>query len=70
LNPIKSLVAAGLAAVLSGTKAKAPFARYAGFGIVDSVKSGMCGPNPLKYHEGAVAAWEEAGFTIDDCAKP
>ena len=49
---------------------KAPFARYAGYGVVDSVKSGMCGPNPLKYHAGAVAAWEEAGYEIDDCAKP
>jgi len=55
---------------LDRLKAKAPFARHAGYGIVDAVKSGMCGPNPLKYHEGAVAAWEEAGFTIDDCAKP
>ncbi len=55
---------------LDQLKAKAPFARYAGYGVVDSVKSGMCGPNPLKYHEGAVAAWEEAGYTIDDCAKP
>jgi len=55
---------------LDELKAKAPFARYAGYGVVDSVKSGMCGPNPLKYHEGAVAAWEEAGYTIDDCAKP
>ena len=55
---------------LDDLKKKAPFAKYAGYGIVDSVKSGMCGPNPLKYHEGAVAAWEEAGYTIDDCAKP
>ena len=55
---------------LDQLKAKAPFARYAGYGVVDVVKSGMCGLNPLKYHEGAVAAWEEAGFTIDDCAKP
>ncbi len=55
---------------LDRLKAKAPFAKYAGYGVVDSVKSGMCGPNPLKYHEGAVAAWEEAGYTIDDCAKP
>ncbi len=55
---------------LDQLKSKAPFARYAGYGVVDSVKSGMCGPNPLKYHAGAVAAWEEAGYTIDDCAKP
>jgi len=54
---------------LDDLKAKAPFARYAGYGEVDVVKSGMCGPNPLKYHEGAVAAWEEAGYTIEDCAK-
>ena len=55
---------------LDKLKDKAPFARYAGYGEVDVVRSGMCGPNPLKYHAGAVAAWEEAGFTIDDCAKP
>jgi len=55
---------------LDQLKSKAPFARYAGYGVVDSVKSGMCGANPLKYHAGAVAAWEEAGYEIDDCAKP
>ena len=55
---------------LDELKAKAPFARYAGYGVVDVVKSGMCGANPLKYHAGAVAAWEEAGYEIDDCAKP
>ena len=55
---------------LDALKAKAPFANNAGFGIVDVVRSGMCGPNPLKYHAGAAAAWEEAGFEIDDCAKP
>jgi len=55
---------------LDRLKAKAPFAKHAGYGIVDVVKSGMCGPNPLKYHAGAVAAWEEAGYVIDDCAKP
>ncbi len=55
---------------LDRLKIKAPFARQAGYGIVDVVSSGMCGANPLKYHSGAVAAWEEAGFAIDDCAKP
>ena len=55
---------------LDRLKAKAPFAKHAGYGIVDTVKSGMCGANPLKYHAGAVAAWEEAGYVIDDCAKP
>jgi len=55
---------------LDKLKAKAPFAKHAGYGVVDIVKSGMCGPNPLKYHAGAVAAWEEAGYKIGDCAKP
>jgi len=55
---------------LDELKKKAPFARFAGYGEVDAVKSGMCGANPLKYHAGAVAAWEEAGYTIADCAKP
>ncbi|MEP1208244.1 MAG: TAXI family TRAP transporter solute-binding subunit [Rhizobiaceae bacterium] len=55
---------------LDRLKAKAPFAKQAGYGVVDVVKSGMCGPNPLKYHAGAVAAWEEAGYKIEDCAKP
>ena len=55
---------------LDQLKNKAPFAKYAGYGIVDVVRSGMCGANPLKYHAGAVAAWEEAGYVIDDCAKP
>ncbi|MDG1530753.1 MAG: TAXI family TRAP transporter solute-binding subunit [Paracoccaceae bacterium] len=55
---------------LDALKAKAPFASNVGFGVLDATKSGMCGPNPLKYHEGAVAAWEEAGYDVPDCAKP
>ncbi|MGH1371656.1 TAXI family TRAP transporter solute-binding subunit [Planktotalea sp.] len=39
-------------------------------GEVDTAKTGMCGPNPIKYHPGAVRAWEEAGYTLPDCAKP
>ena len=55
---------------LDQIKAKAPFAKHAGYGAVDIARSGMCGANPLKYHPGAIAAWEEAGYTIGDCAKP
>ncbi len=55
---------------LEAIKAKAPFARYAGFGVLDAAATGMCGPNPLKYHPGAVRAWEEAGYVVPDCAKP
>ncbi|WP_158971144.1 TAXI family TRAP transporter solute-binding subunit [Chachezhania sediminis] len=49
--------------------AKAPYARNVGFEELDARKSGMCGPNPVTYHPGAVRAWEEAGYTVPDCAK-
>lgn len=50
--------------------AKTPFVKNMGIGVIDARLSGFCGPNPLKYHPGAIAAWEEAGYTIPDCAKP
>ena len=37
---------------------------------VGSVGFGLCGAVPLKYHPGAIAAYEEAGMTVPDCAKP
>lgn len=49
--------------------AKAPYARNVGFEELDARLSGMCGPNPVKYHPGAVRAWEEAGYSVPDCAK-
>jgi TRAP-type uncharacterized transport system substrate-binding protein len=65
----KALVTAHIE-TLEELKAKAPFASAVGFGVLDAARSGMCGPNPLKYHAGAVAAWEEAGYEVPDCAKP
>ena len=50
-------------------RAKAPFMSNAWHGEIDIALTDMCGNNPIKYHPGAVAAWEEAGFTIPDCAK-
>ena len=38
-------------------------------GETDVALTDMCGLNPMKYHPGAVAAWEETGYTIPDCAK-
>ena len=35
----------------------------------DIALTDMCGQNPIRYHPGAVAAWEEAGYTIPDCAQ-
>ena len=49
---------------------KAPFMRYAALGELDPAVSSTCGPNPVKYHPGAIEAWEEAGYTIPDCARP
>ncbi len=49
--------------------AKAPYARNVGLEELDARKSGMCGPNPVKYHPGASRAWEEAGYTVPACAK-
>lgn len=65
----KALVTAHIE-TLEDMQLKAPFAKLARYGVVDAAESGMCGPNPLKYHAGAVAAWEEAGYEIADCAKP
>ena len=55
---------------LEAFESKAPYMRYALLGAIEEDETGMCGPNPIKYHPGAVAAWEEAGFTVPDCARP
>lgn len=51
-------------------RSKAPYMRYVLLGEIDADKTGMCNSVPIKYHPGAVAAWEEAGFSVPDCAKP
>lgn len=48
---------------------KAPFMAGAWLGETDPALTDTCGPNPVKYHPGAVRAWEEAGHTLPDCAK-
>ena len=49
---------------------KAPYMANIGIGNTDLAVTGMCGAVPVKYHPGAVAAWEEAGRKIPDCARP
>ncbi len=49
---------------------KAPYMVFSGVGEIDAAKTGMCGAVPVKYHPGAVAAWEDAGRKVPDCAKP
>lgn len=62
----KALTAAVLANV-DTFLTKAPYMSTTNIG---SVGFGLCGAVPVKYHPGAVAAYEEAGFTVPDCAKP
>ena len=38
-------------------------------GEIDVAKTDAGGLNPIKYHPGAVAAWEEAGYKLPDLAK-
>lgn len=55
---------------LDAIRAKTPFLPNVALGeIADTSVTGMCGAMPLKYHPGAVRAWEEAGYTVPDCAK-
>jgi len=49
---------------------KAPMMPTVWLGETDTDVTGMCGPIPAKYHPGAVRAWEEAGYSLPDCAKP
>ncbi|MEM9437722.1 MAG: TAXI family TRAP transporter solute-binding subunit [Pseudomonadota bacterium] len=65
----KALTAAFINNIESIYHAKAPFMAVSWHGETDPAITDMCGPNPLKYHPGAAAAWEEAGYTLPDCAK-
>jgi TRAP-type uncharacterized transport system substrate-binding protein len=65
----KSLTAAFIENIEAIYHAKAPFMAVTWHGETDPVLTDMCGNNPLKYHPGAVAAWEEAGYSLPDCAK-
>jgi TRAP-type uncharacterized transport system substrate-binding protein len=65
----KSLTAAFIKNIEPIYHAKAPFMPGTWHGEVDPAITDMCGNNPIKYHPGAVAAWEDAGYTIPDCAK-
>lgn len=51
-------------------KGKAAYMQHVALGEMDPAVTGMCGPMPLKYHPGAVAAYEEAGLKVPACAKP
>jgi TRAP-type uncharacterized transport system substrate-binding protein len=65
---VKSMVATYIAN-MDRMKARAPYIANVGLGMLETDLSGFCGPLQLKYHPGAVEAWEEAGYTVPDCAK-
>ena len=65
----KALTAAFIENIESIYHAKAPFMSTVWHGETDIALTDMCGPNPIKYHPGAAAAWEEAGYSLPDCAK-
>lgn len=65
----KALTAAFIDNIEAIYHAKAPFMAVTWHGETDIALTDMCGPNPLKYHPGAAAAWEEAGYALPDCAK-
>lgn len=55
---------------LDDIRAMAPFMATLNFGDVSEEANGLCGANIVKFHPGAVRAWEEAGYDLPDCAKP
>lgn len=65
----KALTKAFIDGLDSVYRVKAPFMSNSWHGETDIALTDMCGNNPIKYHPGAVAAWEEAGYSIPDCAK-
>ena len=65
----KALTAAFIENIESIYHAKAAFMPVTWHGETDLALTDMCGDNPLKYHPGAVAAWEEAGYTIPECSQ-
>lgn len=52
---------------------KVPFAKGQLFGEIDAKKMAICfGPKripTIRFHEGAIEAWEEAGYKVPDCAR-
>ncbi len=65
----KALTAA-LISNIDNINSKTASMNSASLGIIDAEQTGLCGPIQIRYHPGAVAAWEEAGYEIPDCAKP
>ena len=68
-NALARALTAAMIETLPDLFRKAPFARGQLFGIVDDKRMGMCNAG-VKFHPGAVEAWEAAGHKLPACAKP
>ncbi len=65
---VKALTAAYIANI-DRLIARAPYVKNIGVAVLDPGKSGFCGANPVKYHPGAVLAWQDAGYIVPDCVR-
>lgn len=55
---------------LDELRVSTPYAGHIGFGVLEAEATGFCGAMPLRYHPGAVAAWQDHGYEVPDCAEP
>ncbi len=67
-DTVKAIVTAFIGS-LDELKTRSPYAANVNFGVLDQKITGFCGGLSLKYHPGAVAAWEDAGYDVPDCAE-
>lgn len=68
----KALTAAFIKSV-PDLRRKVPFAKHQLYGSIDAKRMAICyanGTKPnIRFHEGAIEAWEEAGHKVPDCAR-
>ena len=68
----KALTAAFIKSV-PDLRRKVPFAKHQLYGSIDAKQMAICyanGTKPnIRFHEGAIEAWEEAGHKVPDCAR-
>lgn len=67
-DTVKAITAEYIATIPE-LKKRAPYGGTVNFDVLDAKATGFCGGLSLKYHPGAVAAWEEAGYDVPDCAE-
>lgn len=66
---VAKALTAGFIKNLPNLYRKAAFTKSSQFGNVDDKTMGIC-KSGVKFHPGAIEAWEEAGYKLPQCAKP